>query len=198
MPLCKPSPTTDVTSPAAPNPASAFFPTAGTGLLGVLGLGVTPRTAEQLRLPMDRLQPAPSWKAETRSVRATQSERRALGMRGEPYQPPSFASTAISAGRVQRPLPEAPLNASARRRLSSGAWLSEMKLKHVSPRWRTSSDEARADTFRAQPITPGTPREGPRTIIDFFEQRQTPTSRSMDPWVLVKRGEISTDMVQRL
>ena len=121
------------------------------------------------------------------------------------------ASKAVTA-RAKRTESDTPLNSSARKRLSSGAfWLNELKLRQGTPRGRAPSARRQEsiDTFRARPISEGTPRDEagavlkPNQITRFFEEQQRALAGGniaavqVDPMMYVTRGEMS-DFVQRL
>lgn len=198
------------TPTAAVVPAMTLAPTPK----ALLGKGFTPRTADRLRLPIQQL-PSVSCSTERipRHVGCSSAGRPTVrGLRGVDYTPPplSAASKAVTA-RTRRTESDTPLNSSARKRLSSGAfWLSELKLRQATPRARTprSRTPRQPDTYRARPISTGTPRDTqgevlkPMQIAQFFEQQQRLHTargvdpRAVDPMMYVTRGEMS-DIVPR-
>ena len=189
----------------------------------MLGKGVTPRTADKLRLPLEsmRFGPAPT-SVDARIPRDAHAELSSTrGLRGVPFTPVSAApATATSASRARRTGEDSPLPSTARKRLSSGAyWLSELKLRPPRGHGAIVSEVATSGKPSAQ-CTPrdehGAPLK-PAKLIEYFNRRHSrggeasPSARHDNApqvdnalsarnqgWLFVKRGMLSENVVQTL
>ena len=184
----------------------------------LLGAGVTPRTKDKLRLPLDSIKigSAPlcidHWLPRDAMSSTRLSSTR--GVRGEQLTPlPLAPATASSTSRARRTGADSPLPSSARKRLSSGAsWLSELKLRPP----KLNDAASRPAPAMSVPSSQCTPRDEhgdklkPSKLIDYFNRRhsrggestaRSPTvdepsvdlalSARNQAWLSVKKGMLS-------